>query len=387
MTQWLARAAARRAHVLVVEAPGCWPLRAHLEREIARRGWRQAESPADADVLAVCGTPGPQLSEIIGHVWDLMPGPRERIQVTGSAGLDAVLGRAQEQLVDTERHRQDARTRPEGPGVVAEDAGAGMDHGPMGHGGMDHGDMGHDGMDHGDMDMAPGGIPLAGGGADRDGLEMDVLSVRLGPVLRHWPAGLVLRCTLQGDVVSAAEAMVVDAGQWDAGPVAERRPEPAQVDAARRCDDIAALLALAGWEDAAGRARGVRDTLLAGADAGADAGAAARALLELRRTVRRSRLLRWSLRDLRWVSSEELDRLGLGEELGGDTWDRLLFMLDEARRQVAGEHATGCAASRPVVTSEALGTLVTGLDLATARLVVASLGHCRTRAEEGAPRA
>ena len=77
-----------------------------------------------------------------------------------------------------------------------------MDHG--GHG-MDHG-----GMDHGDMEMSPGGIPLAEGGEDRDGLEMDVLHVRLGPVLPHWPAGLVLRCSLQGDVIAEAQAELVD---------------------------------------------------------------------------------------------------------------------------------------------------------------------------------
>ena len=61
-----------------------------------------------------------------------------------------------------------------------------------------------------DMDMSPSGIPLAEGGDDRDGLEMDVLHLPLGPVLPHWPAGVVLRCTLQGDVVVAAEASEVD---------------------------------------------------------------------------------------------------------------------------------------------------------------------------------
>ena len=49
--------------------------------------------------------------------------------------------------------------------------------------------------------MSPDGIPLAEGAEDRDGLEMDVLHLPLGPVLAHWPAGVVLRVTLHGDVV------------------------------------------------------------------------------------------------------------------------------------------------------------------------------------------
>ena len=50
-------------------------------------------------------------------------------------------------------------------------------------------------MDHGGMSMPePGGIPLAGGGPDRDGLEMDVLTVPLGPAaaaLARGTGGLV----------------------------------------------------------------------------------------------------------------------------------------------------------------------------------------------------
>src|SRR5699024_755889 len=80
---------------------------------------------------------------------------------------------------------------------------------------------GHGG--HGGMDMAPGGIPLAQGGDDRHGLEMDVLHLALGPVLPFWPAGLVLRCSLQGDVVVGAEAAVIDGGGYGT-PVQAKRP-------------------------------------------------------------------------------------------------------------------------------------------------------------------
>ena len=94
----------------------------------------------------------------------------------------------------------------------------GMDHEGMDHEGMDHEGIDHGGIDHGGMDMArPGGSPLPReGDDDRDGLEMDVLHVPLGPVLPHWPAGLVVWCVLQGDVIVSA-AGAGDVGRGRAG--------------------------------------------------------------------------------------------------------------------------------------------------------------------------
>jgi len=211
---------------------------------------------------------------------------------------------------------------------------------------MDHGDM-----DHGDMDMSPSGIPLAEGGEDRDGLEMDVLHVRLGPILPHWPAGLMLRCALQGDVITEAEAELLDDGMPDhCGPSAAL---PC------RLDNIVALLALAGWDDAAAEARAIRDCLL---DGGQDAVTSAR-IARLARRVRRSRVLRWSLRGIRPLSEKDLSQRGLPTSLAGDTYDRLLRMLEGAATDVVGDR----------LATHHLPRLVTGLDLATARLVVASL--------------
>jgi hypothetical protein len=230
---------------------------------------------------------------------------------------------------------------------------------------MDMGDMHMGDMD---MDMAPDGIPLAGGGEDRDGLEMDVLHVRLGPVLPYWPAGLVLRCSLQGDVIVGAEASVVD------GPPVAASTDSA-TSAARRCDTAAGLLALAGWTDAAMQGRQVRDALLSGADT---ADAVVR-LERLQRKVARSWLLRWSLRSVRPVSETDLAEHGLPARLRGDTRDRLLAMIDRARelmaRTIGPEHHED-------VPLAAVPRLVTGLDLATARLVIASLGLEVLRADQ-----
>lgn len=329
----LERLAARSAHVLVVEVPGHWQIRATVERTVLGRGWTLAVSPADADVLAVCGAPGPQVGEAVEQVWHQMPGPRVRVDVRHRDEVATRLDEAHVRLLDTSHHRNDALSRPAAQDLLAD-------------GDMDHGDM-----DHGDMEMSPGGIPLAESGEDRDGLEMDVLNVRLGPFLPHWPAGLVLRCALQGDVITEAEAELLDDRMpYDVSPSA---------DVARRMDNIAALLALAGWEDAAAEARLIRDSLL---DDGQDAGSSARTA-RLDRRVRRSWVLRWSLRGIRPLSEEDLRERGLPTALAGDTYDRLLRMLERAGTDAVAE----------LLSTGQLARLVTGLDLATARLVLASL--------------
>lgn len=75
MTAALTRAATRRVHVLTVEVRGNWVLRAAVERRVAARGWCAAVSPADADLLAVCGMPGSELGEVVERIWDQLPGP------------------------------------------------------------------------------------------------------------------------------------------------------------------------------------------------------------------------------------------------------------------------------------------------------------------------
>jgi len=109
---------------------------------------------------------------------------------------------------------------------------------------------------------------------------------------------------------------------------------------AGRWDAVAALLSVAGWADAAAAAARLRDAALSGADTSRDGD-------RLARRIGRSRVLRWSLR-------------GVGQLPEGDAHDRLLHWL------------SGAGQLRPITLEEVAG-LVTGLDLATARLVVASL--------------
>ncbi|VAZ93724.1 hypothetical protein [Mycobacterium pseudokansasii] len=366
MTEALSRYALRRVHVLTVEVPGEWVLRAAVEQGLAHRGWCAAVSPADADVLAVCGVPGAQLADVVDLIWDQLPGPRARIDVGDMHEVDAALRRAAAALLDCGRQREDARNRaasPTKPNKVADQHEA--DHGAMHHD-MDHGGM-HDHMGHGDMDMAPAGIALAEGGEDRDGLEMDVLHLRLGPVLAHWPAGLVLRCSLQGDVIVDAEPWWVDSEHRHGCAV---NPVQDRECAARQCDHIEDLLALAGWSRAAGTARQTRDLLLGGSDAGQ----AQAQLDKLDRVVRRSRLLRWSLRNLGPLTAEDLNRRQLPVALSGDTYDRLLTRIGQTRELLSEPLSANIFRSDLTRISDMLPHLVRGLDIASARLVIASLG-------------
>ncbi len=364
----IARLAAQNAHVLLVEAPGDWRIRAAAERAVLERGWSLALSPGDADILAICGEPGPSLGDAVEEVWQQLPGPRVRIELQDADEASSRLEEARHQLLDTAHHQRDAHDR-RALSDRLDDSGGDMDMGggdmDMDMGGGDAMDMGDEDMSEGgdedmdmdggmDMEMAPSGIPLAEGADDRDGLEMDVLHVRLGVALPYWPAGLVLRCTLQGDVIVDA---IVEAS--DAHSESSERDQ-----SARHVDNVVSVLALAGWEAAAADARAIRDGLLENR-----AQDAAERLARLHGRLQHSHLLRWSLQNIRPLDAEELQRLGIPSHLSGDTYDRLLAMVQRARLLLDGEAAPDVW----VPSAELVAELVTGLDLATARLMVASL--------------
>ena len=362
LTRRWARMAVGRASVLVAEVPGWAAPRLEVERAVRRRGWRLALSPADADVFLTCGAPGPRLREALDHVWTQLPGPRARADLTSAAEVDAALDGVAAALLDADAQRRDAAARPGEPdtGPAAETGeGDGGD-----HEGMDDGDDDADeggGTDHGDMDMEmdmPGGIPLAGGGGeDRDGLDLDVLHVPLGPVLPSWPAGLVLHCTLAGDVVTEARPEVLGA----AGDAESGEPLPAAVD---RLDRAVAVLALAGWDAAALAFARLRDDPMTVTDP--------RSRLPLLdrwgRRVRRSRMLRWSLGGVGRLGGDECRRHGVDPRLAGDAHDRLLALLDEARAALEG--GTAEPTRTPV---DVLADVVPGHELGAVRLLVAGL--------------
>lgn len=337
----LARAAVSRAHVLVVATPSAFTTRVVLERALLARGWVQADSPADADVLAVCGREYAGLTEALGVVWEAMPGPRVRVDVVDRSGVPSALDRAADQLLDTARHIRDAGHRAP--------VGAHQDHG---------------GMDIGDMEMAPAGIPLAGGAEDRDGLEMDVLHLPLGPVLPHWPPGLVVQCTMHGDVVT--DVMVELLAEPTSGHGVAQTPDDPGFPVARTCDAVVSVLALAGWPVGEALARRARDACLDG-----EMGEAAHHLERLRRDAAGSWLLRWMLRGVGRTDVESARGCRGGRQMSGDVYDRLFALVDSAEHTLRGEAAPDGGMVDPV---DVLPAQVNGLELASVRLVVASLG-------------
>ncbi len=330
----LARRAVRGPHALVVETPGWAESRLAVERVLTARSWKAALSPADADVLLVCGVPGADLGAVVERVWAQLPGPRSRADVVAPGDAAAALDEATAALLDEARQRADAQSRND----------------PV------------------DADS----IPLAEGGADRDGLGLDVLHVPLGPVLPHWPAGLVLRCALQGDVITQAAVDVYGAAAHSTPPDPPER-ESRRNTAVRRCDSAGRLLAVAGWNDAAASAWRTRDALATGAVL-ADC---TPAVDRLARRVWRSVSLRWLLRDLGVVPVSTTPESETAAS-SHDVLDRLRVWIDDAHALVRGDASPGPdrpaeRRERTVALLDAVPGLVTGLDLAAARLVVASL--------------
>jgi hypothetical protein len=295
---------------LVVTGRGGTEVRLAAERAIRERGWRPAASPAEANILLATG------DGLDGHaeqVWHSMPAPRTRLTIAAASEVPQQLDAAAAELRNTGRQRAHATPRHQAP-------------------------------EHhmSDMDM-PGGIPMADRAEDRDGLMLDVLHVPLGPVLPLWPAGLIVHTRLQGDVIQEASVEIVGSANGSFWSAADR-------PMARRLDSSARLLALAGWTDAAAMAQRLRDEALEGAPPAA-------ALRKWAGRVRRSRTLRWLLADVGTTQDAP-------PSLAGDALTRLHTWLDPTEPE------------SPLETEwivESLPALLAGAELATARLIVASL--------------
>ncbi|QDZ15933.1 hypothetical protein [Humibacter ginsenosidimutans] len=359
--------------IFVVSAPGSSALRLAIERETRARGWVEALTPANTDILVVCGGDGSFLADSTEQIWRQVPCPRAYVQVTTARTLAQQLDDAQAALRDVAALREDAERHEHfhdrETGGHEMDMG-GTDHGDMGD--MDRGGMGD--MDHGDMSMSmdvPGGIPMADRGSDRDGLKLDRLHVALGPALPDWPTGLIVRLVLQGDVVQEAETeaigLPVGSSFW---LEAERDAlDPIRVHAAAAADSLQRFLSVAGWRSAAMTGRLLRDELLASAPSTAHP-----RFVRWMRTVRRSHTLRWSI--------SGLGELGPDAPVGlrGDAYSRSMRWLDEIAAAIKARDADGPAdatwgsqraeGARAVV--RMLPSLLIGQEFAGGRLIVAS---------------
>lgn len=205
VTSVLARLAAKSTPpVFIVAGMGAAEAVAHLEAsgEILR-----VESPAAATVLLVVGGVPPALESSVATVHDGMPHPRGTVHLSlgfehGSLPTSPharVVGSAEDALAvirDLFAELMDGR-RASDPALLPDtDANPWRGVGPYGQGGS--------GMTGG----TPYGRPLAELGADRDGLRLDVLPLRIGPLFPPLGTGVILETTMAGDVV--VEALLAD---------------------------------------------------------------------------------------------------------------------------------------------------------------------------------
>ena len=167
----------------------------------------RVDSPAAATVLLVVGGIPPAFEPSVAAVHDGMPHPRGTVHLPlgfdhGSlpTSPDAlVAGSAEDALavirdvfaeLMSGRRASNPPLRPD----VEPNPWRGV--GPYGQGGS--------GMTGG----TPYGRPLAELGADRDGLRLDVLPLRIGPLFAPLGTGVTLEATMAGDVV--VEALLAD---------------------------------------------------------------------------------------------------------------------------------------------------------------------------------
>ncbi len=384
------------------------------------RGWARALSPAEAGLLLTIGTLPAPLSEAADLLWSQMPQPRHRqaIDETGVGGqLDAavaalstpsayehhVVGPAAQLsqgseashrsdgghhggMHDHEENEEDADPAHElnhdhqnpvqhtghdmgGHGMDHDghatdehdghDAGGHemdhSDHEMGGHGGHDMG--GHAHMHHGG-EVA--GLAMAGTAPDRDGLQLDELKVALGPVLAGWPTGLVLKASMQGDVLTNVSL------SWICGVEDDHhlRQDSRHRSTLLLVDALAQFALVAGWPHAARQARHARAAL--SSDDPDERRRGRRRARAVAQTIRRSPLLAWSVGGLG-------DDRGHAEEPDTRQACRTGDVLERVRALctvVIGDDPS--METVPGVGPEDVEFLLEGAELAAARLIVAS---------------
>lgn len=411
LTGMALRAVAARPHVLLAATPGGAAARVAAESHLRRRDWPLASTPAQADVLFVAGPDCPALEAALQRLWQDMPAPRTRVRARDADEVTDALDAARGNLrlrpgrptvrrrgsppAGSDAHRQHDRHAP--GGQDAHDGHGSGDHeGQDEHGSGEHGHGGHGG----DTAEMPGGLPMAEQGEDRDGLTLDRLHVPLGPFLADWPAGLVVRMVLQGDVVQRADleeppppAAAPAHPFWTRPWLRAAAGEPVSTGeavrrrAAAHLDSLGRLLGVAGWPVEATRARRLRDDLLDGAPAAV----VAPRLEPLARRVGRSRTLYRLTRGMGVVTTADAEAAGVSgpaARAGGDVPARYRQWLAAIRGDVPrlddrspldpaldeGPRGRWDAERPPSAALAALlPRLLDGAELAAARLVVASL--------------
>lgn len=187
--------------------------RAGVTRLLADDRVRLVDSPRHADVLVVVGAVPAALGPALRGVHDQLAAPRAVVWWTRTPealpGIDHAEPVTAADPVPALAAAADGSTQPllQADEPPAEWRGVG----PYGTGGK------------GMMGGSPYGRPMTMTDDDlRDGLALDALQMRVGPLFPHLPTGLTLDVTLQGDVVVEVEVgdspFATDPATWRGAP-------------------------------------------------------------------------------------------------------------------------------------------------------------------------
>lgn len=366
-------------------------------------GIEVVDHPRAAVLVVLVGRIPPELLGPVLAVHDQLPSPRASVWWPAGAGGDVpepALAAALPGLVvgrsgDLDGLRRlfvdllEGGHRSEPAALADVDPAPWRGVGPYGHGGT--------GMTGG----VPYGRPMAGRAPDRDGLELDQLPLRFGPLFPPFPPGLVLELLLQGDVVQQASVGENPFQTGAGGPVpttldtdlflgALDDPFPvAHLELARARHHLrwlARVLRLHGLSGRAWRALALARCLTA---------ADAAAVIALTRSVGRSRSLASALRGRGVLAgpetvtggpvaraggepadarSQDGSYRGLGFEPvthpAGDAWDRLRQRLGETAQAMALVERAGDRVRAPGPPVEGpRGPIAAGLRLPSSSLL------------------
>lgn len=274
---------------------------------------RLVDSPRAANVLLVVGRlprrllrPAVRVHDQMSHpratVWWPLGWPERRLERAFPRVLRIGTEAATDAIVAAHRALLRGEHATE-PAVLPDvDPAPWRGEGPYGQGGK--------GMTGG----VPYGRPMASRAPDRDGLELDVLPVRVGPFFPPFPRGLVLEVRLQGDLVQEAKlcdnpfyGVRYGAGAANA-PFRRALREPVPVAELERARARHHLRWLAGALRFHGlSALGERTLRLAG-----DGGLSAAQVRSLGRLLERTRALGWATAGVGVLPAERLAGLGAG---------------------------------------------------------------------------
>lgn len=394
LSQSLLRFAAGRPHPFVIADAGSTQIRLAVEQELRRRGWPLAITPASASMLITCGDDLADIVPFVERTWSAIGEPRVRVAVAAGADAPAALRAGQRALTSRLVGPTPMLPVHQEPERIPADSHR--------HRNDDDHQQTHNGA-HREHDMAgmemPAGLPLPDRAEDRDGLKLDRLQVPLGPLLAHWPAGLVIQTKLQGDVIQQVEVEALTGAKtseppfWNEPWLRAAAGEPVSRGSCQRrlaaahLDSLGRLLAVAGWDDAASHAQRLRDDLLSGVSAGQ----ARRDGTRLARRLRRARTLHWLTNRLGLLTEPEAASAGVtGPALrsAGDVTARWTCWLEETANAIPQIDDPSLFKSRDIegprgrldrrappsaALLAVLPRLLEGCELASARLIVASL--------------